>query len=624
VKCDQQTQTLVESPKPLDDSVLRESHKRSSSLNDQDTNYQPSKKKRKRKIKSTSSVTMSSDSSANVTNGYALKIRNKFLYTHLQSFLQSQKFIKSKLDIMKEAMKSCNSDMSKLMNRIVPQFEGMYNTTIKLANLEQSDNETELFSCITELSDMFPSLITVFSESLSLKVPGVSLTILSVLRKMESLAIEMSKYVPQSETLAYGDATTGETTSMESSISSSSSDCDVAKSTSPPPLLSLDEAVEMLDKGNDDRLQCLSPLTVSISTELLCSVGGLKLSHASDGNADETDNGDVTGDGDTNRDQAKNEDHTTKEDQETTAVIVGPENFLSDAIVHEEKNDPVTIEVIENEHQMTTKSDAGATAGADGEVNNSSDLHCNEDIVTDVSDLPNQCIAAPPITSISRTNVATNTCSTNPNNEALSNSQTCTTSVVSVQSSAPPTYYNALPNQCIVAPPVTSLNQTNVATHTCSTNQNTNNSQICTTSVVPVSSAPPSYNNVGYSPNQPHSSTANNAGTFTPLLPTPHIPIPIINIGQSVDGLVVKWTLEQLDFHLASQVHSYCLCVFQGVHAPAPDLWHTIGEVQAMRLPMACTLKCFEKGKTYHFAVQAVSRDGVRGQFSKSKIIQIY
>lgn len=140
------------------------------------------------------------------TNGFALKIRNKFLYTHLQSFLKSQKFIKSKLDMMKEAMKSCSGDMKKFMNKIVPQFEGMYDMTVELAKLEQSANEDELFLCITKLSAVFPSLITDLSESLSLKVPGVSLTILSVLRKMEYLEKEMIKYSPQSNTLEYGSA----------------------------------------------------------------------------------------------------------------------------------------------------------------------------------------------------------------------------------------------------------------------------------------------------------------------------------------------------------------------------------------------------------------------------------
>ena len=587
----QQTDKQTDSP----GTSSRSLQKRSSSTIDDDQTYEPSKKKRKRKkIKPSSSSLMGSpENNIEKTNGYAIKIRKKFLHTHLQSFLKSQKFIKNKLDTMKEAMKSCSADLHISMSRIVPQFESIYDSTVMLANLEQSNNEDELFLCITELSTLFPSLIADLNESLSLKLPGVSLTILSVLKKMEYLANEMKKYSPQSKTLAYGNANTGEATLVESSFSSDHDT--ITNPSTPPPLLSLDEAVEMFDdnqlpqqSSNDNSLDCVTSLTVCISTKFLRKIGGKRLFTDENISTDETQNGSPN-------DSIPTVDPSEVEEQSAAS----PESLHVDTVTVPSpvSNEPVDI-VVENEYHVTKPVEAAGetvskenyrTAAIDGSNNATGSLddsvkstvldsNNSNNVVTDSTapTSPSACTEAPPTTSISQSTAATSTCSTNQN-------------IVNIAESLPP--FNTIPSN-----------------------------QSCATTVMPIhSSTPPPYTASARLYDQPHLPT----GGFTPLLP-PYIPTPIINISKSMDGLVVKWTLEQIDIHLASQIHSYSLCVFQGHHAPTPDLWHIIGEVQAMKLPMSCTLKCLQKGTIYHFAVQAICRDGMRGQFSQSKIIQIY
>ena len=614
-KCDkaQQTdqQTHVDSLKHSDGFTPKSSRKRSFSCNDtgQDTVYKPSKKKQKKKKSfSLTSLTPSPENNSlgSNSNGFAQRIRNKFLYTHLQSLLHSQEFIKCKLDAMKEAMKKCNADLHKLMSKVVSQFENMYEMTVKVANSEQRGNEDELFTYITELPGVFPSLIAGLSEGLSLKMPGVTLSILNVLRKMEYLATEMTKYIPQSKTLAYGNATTGETTSMESSVCSSNG---VA---SPPPLLSLDEAVEMLDEKQHKKQQDSNNplcLTISISTKLLHSIGGKQFSSIPNNHSSpvhETEDGGPSRSGGT-----QNEDQVENQDQETPASPKDLHNngSSSSTVCNLESNDqsdltdnPIDIEIVQNEcydpksERKTSEDPSNDTSNLCGgeTIDSSSEKivpvegtvsNGHKTMSSSVSTSVMQCNPAPPITSSIQTSTITPTCSANQNGSVTSNSP--------ISESLPP--FSSFPSN-----------------------------QHCVTSASPVqTSAPSTYNSNGHLFNQLPNTSTTNAGVFTPLLALPYIPTPIINTSRSTDGLVVKWTLEQPDIHLASQVHSYRLCVFQGDHAPAPDLWHTIGEVQAMKLPMACTLKYFEKGKTYHFAVRAINREGVCGQFSKSKIIQM-
>ena len=594
------------------------SHKRSSSTINQDPTYEPSKKKKRvrKKVKSSQPSSPTSPSIASPeknyekTNGYALKIRKKFLHTHLQSFLKSQKFIKSKLDAMKEAMKSCNANVHKLMSKSVPQFERMYKNTVRLADLEQSGNEDDLFLCITDLSALFPSLISDLNENLSLKVPGVSLTILSVLKKMEYLANEMTKYTPQSKTLAYGDANTGETISVE--LSSSSEGDIVITPATPPPLLSLDEAVEMLDdnqQSSTDNEEQVTSLTISISTKLLRKIGGKQLINVSDKSTstDEAKHGT----------QSKPTTGDPSEDQELAEAQATPENpHVDTSAVLQVSDEPqdcsnsIDIRVVENEYHHTESVDAAdKTAGREGNVTsvvNGKDATSSLDVFKSVED----------------TVLDSNNSNNVVNDSAATSTDECTvtssTSTTCVQSTATTFTTTCSANQNIVA-------NNDVVARSLPPFSATPSNQSYGSTITPIhSSAPPPYNLATGSGLYHHSPIATTCGGFTPLLPQYHIPTPIINISQSVDGLVVKWTLAPEDMHLTPQVRLYRLCVFQGSHAPPPHLWHVIGEVEAMKLPMSCTLKCLQRGSMYHFALQASGRDGTRGQFSQSKVIQIY
>ena len=612
----------TDSPKSSGGSPSGSSHKRLTSTIDQDPTYEPSKKKKRirKKVKSslpssptspTSSSIASPENNCEKTNGYALKIRKKFLHTHLQSFLKSQKFIKSKLDAMKEAMKSCSANVHQLMSKSVPQLERMYDNTVRLADLEQSGNEDGLFLCITELSALFPTLISDLSENLSLKVPGVSLTILSVLKKMEYLANEMTKYTPQSKTLAYGDANTGETISVEPS--SSTGGDTVTTPTTPPPLLSLDEAVEMLDdnqQSSNESEEQITSLTISISTKFLRKIGGKQLIKVSDENAlsDEAQHGGQSDVVPTAGDPSEN--------QEPAGAQASPENSHVDtSTVLQASDEPqdcmnsIDIEVVENEyHHLESTDAAGKTADREGNVAsvvNGKDAASLLDVHNSVED------------TVLDSNNSNNVVNDHDSVATSTDECTVTSSIACVQSTATTNTTTCSPNQNTAIgtgvarslPPFSAIPS----------------NQSYGSAITPIhSSAPPPYSSAtgtGLYHNLPITTTCSG---FTPLLPQYHIPTPIINISQSFDGLVVKWTLAPEDMHLAPQVRLYRLCVFQGNHAPPPHLWHVIGEVEAMKLPMSCTLKCLQRGSMYHFALQATGRDGTHGQFSQSKVIQIY
>ena len=56
---------------------------------------------------------------------------------------------------------------------------------------------------------------------------------------------------------------------------------------------------------------------------------------------------------------------------------------------------------------------------------------------------------------------------------------------------------------------------------------------------------------------------------------------------------------------------------------PDISLWKKVGDVKALPLPMACTLKQFADGNTYHFAVRASDIHNRHGLFSSPESIAI-
>ncbi|XP_066998086.1 activating transcription factor 7-interacting protein 1 isoform X2 [Anabrus simplex] len=92
------------------------------------------------------------------------------------------------------------------------------------------------------------------------------------------------------------------------------------------------------------------------------------------------------------------------------------------------------------------------------------------------------------------------------------------------------------------------------------------------------------------------------------------------NLGEP--GIILKWNLcltpqyEEIDF--------YELYARQEiVDPPSASGWKKFGVIQALPLPMACTLVQFKEGNYYHFAVRAVDVLMRFGPFSSSSKIQI-
>ena len=76
------------------------------------------------------------------------------------------------------------------------------------------------------------------------------------------------------------------------------------------------------------------------------------------------------------------------------------------------------------------------------------------------------------------------------------------------------------------------------------------------------------------------------------------------------------------------QVECYHLLAFQVKEQPAPppqdkNSWKKIGVVNALPLPMACTLTQFGSGNSYHFAILAVDMNGREGPLSNPCTIRM-
>ncbi|KYO17462.1 activating transcription factor 7-interacting protein 1 isoform B [Alligator mississippiensis] len=84
---------------------------------------------------------------------------------------------------------------------------------------------------------------------------------------------------------------------------------------------------------------------------------------------------------------------------------------------------------------------------------------------------------------------------------------------------------------------------------------------------------------------------------------------------QSQNGIVLSWSVIEVDRSCAS-VDSYHLYAYhEDPSATMPSQWKKIGEVKALPLPMACTLTQFVSGSKYYFAVRAKDIYGRFGPF---------
>jgi len=101
-------------------------------------------------------------------------------------------------------------------------------------------------------------------------------------------------------------------------------------------------------------------------------------------------------------------------------------------------------------------------------------------------------------------------------------------------------------------------------------------------------------------------------------------PKPSLTIRKGKEGVVCSWnmTLNLLDH---ATIASYELYVYQesSGNMPEKSVWKKIGDIEALPLPMACTLNQFSNGNRYHFAVRACDTSKRQGEFSAPASISI-
>ena len=91
---------------------------------------------------------------------------------------------------------------------------------------------------------------------------------------------------------------------------------------------------------------------------------------------------------------------------------------------------------------------------------------------------------------------------------------------------------------------------------------------------------------------------------------------PVLSVEQSDNGIILSWDLTNREDE--SKVVKYELYVMS-VATEAGGLadWESLGIVNALPLPMACTMTQFLPGASYHFAVRAITENGLFELFSE-------
>ncbi|KAJ7330002.1 hypothetical protein JRQ81_016176 [Phrynocephalus forsythii] len=113
-------------------------------------------------------------------------------------------------------------------------------------------------------------------------------------------------------------------------------------------------------------------------------------------------------------------------------------------------------------------------------------------------------------------------------------------------------------------------------------------------------------------PEAPQPSRLPPEAASTSLPQKPHLKLARV---QSQNGIVLSWSVLEVDRSCAS-VDSYHLYAYhEDPSATVPSQWKKIGEVKALPLPMACTLTQFVSGSKYYFAVRAKDIFGRFGPF---------
>ena len=131
----------------------------------------------------------------------------------------------------------------------------------------------------------------------------------------------------------------------------------------------------------------------------------------------------------------------------------------------------------------------------------------------------------------------------------------------------------------------------------------------------------------------PHAGPVSNitwTNSFQRPVPLPFAPLPKLraSISASNNGIILTWDYDNPSLPGQSRVECYHLFAHQAKEShvsPPTDMaaWKKIGVVNALPLPMACTLTQFATGNIYHFAVLAVDINGREGPLSNPCTIRL-
>ncbi|XP_024083092.1 activating transcription factor 7-interacting protein 2-like isoform X2 [Cimex lectularius] len=110
----------------------------------------------------------------------------------------------------------------------------------------------------------------------------------------------------------------------------------------------------------------------------------------------------------------------------------------------------------------------------------------------------------------------------------------------------------------------------------------------------------------------------------------PRPPRPLLRISQTPgnppgkSGIMLSWNFSS-DDHPSPPISKYQVYAYQeGGEDGSKDNWKKVGDVDALPLPMACTLTQFKDGFKYYFAVRAIDKNMTKGEFSLPSSIRLH
>ncbi|KAK9502774.1 hypothetical protein O3M35_011483 [Rhynocoris fuscipes] len=125
---------------------------------------------------------------------------------------------------------------------------------------------------------------------------------------------------------------------------------------------------------------------------------------------------------------------------------------------------------------------------------------------------------------------------------------------------------------------------------------------------------------------QPPSTTDILLTTMSSLPPLPRSPKygmnvlkpprPILRICRNSSGIMLSWNFDE---EILTKIRKYQVFAYQEgaqIDVSKTDMWKKVGDVDALPLPMACTLTQFKEGHKYYFVVRAMDANSRLGEFS--------